>query len=205
MLCYTLYFMPGTPVCYQGEEIGMTNVDYDNLSDFRDVEVYTEYDNFLRFGASHEVAMQALRDRSRDNARSPFQWNKSVYAGFTTVSPWMNVVRNKDKINLENQMSNENSIYHTYKDVFYLRKEFDVSNGKMTFIDIDNQDSYIYINELKDVDLLIVGNFKGKEITVSLDIDLEGFEICRSNCENRNVETKMVLKPYETIVYKRTK
>ena len=205
MLCYTLYFMPGTPICYQGEEIGMTNVDYQNLNDFRDVEVYTEYDNFMGFGASHEVAMQALRDRSRDNARSPFQWDNSEFAGFSSVTPWMNVVGNKDHINLENQMSNENSLFNTYKDVFHLRKELNVADGVMTFIDIENPKSYIYVNELDTVDLLVVGNFSVDEITVKLDIDLEGYEFFRSNYQSRDVESEMVLRPYETIVYKKVK
>ena len=205
MLCYTLHLMPGTPICYQGEEIGMTNVDYDNLSDFRDVEVYTEYDNFISFGATHEIAMQALRDRSRDNARSPYQWDDSEYAGFSDKSPWMNVIRNKDRINLENQVKNKHSIYSVYKDVFHLRKEFNVANGIMTFIDIENPDSYIYLNELELVDLLVVANFTGKKITIELDLDLQKFSFFRSNYERRDAESKMVLRPYETIVYKKEK
>jgi glycosidase len=197
--------MPGTPICYQGEEIGMTNVDYDNLNDFRDVEVYTEYDNFMSFGATHEVAMQALRDRSRDNARSPYQWDDTEFAGFSSVTPWMNVVRNKGTINLKKQLTEDSSIYQTYKDVFHLRKELGVADGEMTFIDIENQDSYMYINELKHLDLLVVGNFKAKEISVSLDIDLKGFEFFRGNYDKRNVKNTMVLKPFEVIVYKKNK
>ena len=148
MLGYTLYLMPGTPICYQGEEIGMTNVDYSKLTDFRDVEVYTEYDNFKSFGASHDVAMQALRDRSRDNARNPFQWNDSLYAGFSNVTPWMNVVNNYKELNLENEQKDDASIYNTYKKLFKLRKDLNIANGKMDFIDIESKDSYIYKNKL---------------------------------------------------------
>lgn len=203
MLAYSLYLMPGTPICYQGEEIGMTNVDYQNLTDFRDVEVYTEYDNFISFGASHEIAMQALRDRSRDNARNPFQWNDQEFAGFSTVNPWMNVVSNYKEINLENQIKDQNSIFHTYKDVFALRKEYGIADGVLTFIDIDNEDSYIYTNTLDGTKLLVVCNFRNKEIEVDLDIDLQGYKCIMANYQKQDVQSKMILKPYEGLVYKK--
>ena len=201
MLCYTLYLMPGTPIVYQGEEIGMTNVDYQELKDFRDVEVYTEYNNFMGFGASHEVAMQALRDRSRDNARNPFQWDSSSYGGFSKVTPWMNVNRNYTVINLENEQADKSSIYNTYKNVFKIRKDFNVSDGKMDFIDLENNDSYVYTNEVDGKTLLVVANFKGHDITVDLDIELDGFTYFMGNSKERNVSKEMVLAPFETVVY----
>jgi glycosidase len=201
MLCHTLYFMPGTPIVYQGEEIGMTNVDYENLKDFRDVEVFTEYDNFTRFGASHEVRMQALRDRSRDNARSPFQWDDSDNGGFSEVTPWMNSVGNYIDINLKNELANKGSIFNTYKEVFHLRKQYEINAGTITFIDIENQDSYIYLNEVKDSTFLVVANFRNKEIKVSLEIDLKGYEPILHNYEKKVVQKDMILRPYESIVY----
>lgn len=200
MLCYTLYLMPGTPIVYQGEEIGMTNVDYENLEDFRDVEVYTEYNNFLHFGASHEVAMQALRDRARDNARNPFQWNSSSYGGFSKVQPWMNTNKNYTVINLENQKQDKNSIFNTYKEVFALRKDLSIADGKMDFIDIDNEDSYVYTNKVNNQTILVIANFKNKQINVDLDIELVGFKYLTGNTK-KELTKKMVLNPYETIVY----
>ena len=205
MLCHSLYFMPGTVIVFQGEEIGMTNVDYQNLADFRDVEVFTEYDNFMSFGASHEVAMQALRDRSRDNARSPFQWDDSTHAGFSSVTPWMREVQNYRKINLAEQRNDQTSIFHTYQTVFELRKQLELSKGKITFYDLESNDSFIYTNETKSHIVFVVSNFKDKTIEVELDIDVSGFEPVLSNYPFQKIHSSLTLKPYESIVYIKTK
>lgn len=202
MLCYTMYFMPGTAIVYQGEEIGMTNVDYQELSDFRDVEVFTEYDNFMNFGASHELAMETLRNRARDNARSPFQWNDSFNAGFSDNIPWIKVVNNYKTINLASEQADENSIYSTYKDVFALRKEFDVAAGKLLFHDIHNNDHFTYTNETSIGTILVVANFKAHPSHVNLwGLDLNHYKCLRHNYEERTLEQAMDLRPYETLVY----
>jgi len=202
MLAYTLYFMPGTPIIYQGEEIGMTNVDYQELSDFRDVEVFTEYANFMKSGATHEVAMQTLRDRSRDNARSPFQWDNSLNAGFSLTTPWMNTVKNYKEINLEQQVNDSASLFNTYKSIIKLRKEEFINNGDIYFIDIDNEDSYIYINETEKSKFLVVANFRNFEIEVNLDINIENYKNIYFNYNNRELTNRINLKPYEALVYK---
>ncbi len=201
MLCQSLYFMPGTPIVFQGEEIGMTNVDYKNLDDFRDVEVFTEYDNFMSFGASHEVAMQALRDRSRDNARSPFQWDETYNAGFSETTPWMNTVGNYKRINLAKQKQENDSIFRTYQTVFKLRKDFDVSSGKIEFIDLENNDSYIYVNKTPKAEILVVSNFKGYEIDVKIDLDLVNFELLKSNYDKIELSNELKLRPYESVIF----
>jgi len=201
MLCHSLYLMPGTPIVYQGEEIGMTNVDYKNLSDFRDVEVYTEYDNFKGFGATHEIAMQALRDRARDNARSPFQWNSEKNSGFSNVQPWMNVVGNYHNINLNNQKDDDNSIYNTYKNIFKLRKDTDAHNGKMTFINLEDNESYIYVNKTPNAELLVISNFRSYEIDVKLDLDLVNYELVHTNYDKIELQREMTLRPYESLIY----
>ncbi len=202
MLAYTLYFMPGTPIVYQGEEIGMTNVDYEDLNDFRDVEVFTEYDNFISLGATHEVAMQALRDRSRDNARSPFQWDNSVNSGFSEVTPWMNTVKNYTEINLEKQRKDPNSLFNTYKSIFKLRKDEMINNGDIKFIDIDNEDSYTYINETENAIFLIVANFRNFDISVYLDINIDNYENIYYNYSVKELTKNIELKPYEALVFK---
>lgn len=202
MLAYTLYFMPGTPIVYQGEEIGMTNVDYENLNDFRDVEVFTEYDNFMKLGASHEVAMQALRDRSRDNARSPFQWDNSVNGGFSSVTPWMNTVKNYTEINLEKQKKDKNSLFNTYKSIFKLRKDEMINNGDISFIDIDNEDSYTYINETKNAKFLVVANFRDFSISLDLNISIANYKNIFYNYNVRELTNNINLKPYEALIFK---
>ena len=201
MLCQSLYLMPGTPIVFQGEEIGMTNVDYQNLEDFRDVEVFTEYNNFLSFGASHEVAMQALRDRSRDNARSPFQWNTTLHAGFSTVTPWINTVGNYKEINLENQKNDPNSIFKTYQDIFSLRKEFGVSDGKITFYHLEDNETFIYITKTKTHEILSISNFTKNEIQLEHHSDWKGFTYLRSNYDQKPLEQLDCLRPYESVVY----
>lgn len=204
MLLYTLYFMPGTAIVYQGEEIGMTNVDYERLEDFRDVEVFTEYDNFMSRGATHEMAMQALRDRARDNARSPFQWNSGHQAGFTTATPWMKVVGNYRDINLADQQDEPDSIYRNYKRVFLLRKQWKVAGGTLDFIDLEDDDNYIYTNDTEQGTILVVANFRNKPIDVTLALDLDGFEMVLSNCGDK-LAPQMTLAPYDAMVYFQTK
>ncbi len=203
MLAYTLYFMPGTPIVYQGEEIGMTNVDYQELNDFRDVEVYTEYDNFISFGASHEVAMQALRDRARDNARSPFQWSSEEYAGFSDVKPWMNVVGNYKEINLEDQLQSEDSVYQTYKHVLENRKEDDIAFGEITFIDLESEDFYIYLNKTRFATYYVVANFTGETKNLTLSESLEGYHLLHQNYPDTEVIKEMILRPYEAFVLRK--
>ena len=200
MLCQSLYLMPGTAVVFQGEEIGMTNVDYQNLNDFRDVEVFTEYDNFMKFGASHELAMQALRDRSRDNARSPFQWNSERHSGFSKNTPWINTVGNYKEINLEKQRKEENSIFKTYQEVFKLRKELDISSGKVAFYDLKGEDTFMYKNDTPKGSVLVVSNFKGKNITGSMSKELLDYEFYMSNYEKITLSEEIQLRPYESIV-----
>ena len=201
MLCQSLYLMPGTPIVYQGEEIGMTNVDYEKLNDFRDVEVFTEYDNFMSFGATHDVAMQALRDRARDNARSPYQWDSSQNAGFSNNTPWINVNRNYNEINLEQQLEDPNSIYTCYKKIFGLRKEFKISDGTIKFLNIDDNKTFIYINKTPTAEILSISNFTNSRVTVNLDIKIDGFELLLTNYEEKELSTGIKLLPYESLVY----
>ena len=204
MLLYTLYFMPGTAIVYQGEEIGMTNVDYQELSDFRDVEVFTEYENFMSRGATHDIAMQALRDRARDNARSPYQWTDEAYAGFSSTTPWMNVVGNFHTINQAAQNSDPDSIYRQYQSVFSRRKAWKVASGDLTFIELQDDDNYIYLNETKTGTILVIANFRNKDIDVSIEVDLSGFDVVYANTDLIPAN-EMRLEPYDAIVLYRKK
>jgi glycosidase len=200
MLCHTLYFMPGTAIVYQGEEIGMTNVDYETLEQFRDVEVYTEYENFMSFGTSHEEAMQALRDRARDNARAPYQWNDQLYAGFSTVQPWMDVVGNYKDINLDKQRHEQDSIYQTYHTVFKYRKEWHISGGEIAFIDINHEQAYSYKTTTQTHEVIVVANFTDKETLIHPNISND-HQCVLYNIKKRPLEHSMTLAPYESLVY----
>lgn len=204
MLLYTLYFMPGTAIVYQGEEIGMTNVDYTKLEDFRDVEVFTEYANFISRGATHEVAMQALRDRARDNARSPYQWSDKPFAGFSSEQPWMNVVQNYPTINYEAQRQDCDSIFRQYQSVFLKRKDWNIASGTMEFIDIENDNHYIYVNETVSHQIVVIANFRNRVLPVHIDLDLSKHKLVYSNCDT-TWQPDMILQPYDALVYVKPK
>ncbi len=198
--------MPGVAIVYQGEEIGMTNVLYENIEDFRDVEVFTEFQNMLNNGASRAEALQAIVDRSRDNARTPMQWDESLNGGFSKVTPWINTNYNYKEINVAKQEKDEDSILNTYRYILNLRRS-DSENiifGEIEFFNIDDNESYCYINSGKTCDYLVVANFRDYEINVSLkDIDFNGFKYFYGS--EANLKDKMKLSPYQATVYKRKK
>lgn len=208
MLAIALYNMPGTSITYQGEEIGMTNVLYEDLNDFRDIEVFTEYDNFIKRGATHEMAMQALRDRSRDNSRSPIQWNDKKHAGFSKAEPFMKVNFNYQEINVENDLSKVDSILNTYKFLLKNRKS-DAENivfGDLEFIDIDNDDNFTYINYGKTKDYLVICNFRDFEVEVNLKKFMDkNFEYFYGNIKTRELCEIFKLRPFEANIFIRNK
>lgn len=208
MLAIALYFMPGTSITYQGEEIGMTNVHYKTLDAFRDVEVFTEYENFMSRGATVEEALQALRDRSRDNARSPVQWSPDIYGGFSTVAPWMDVNDNYKTVNVKTDQENPDSILNTYRFILNHRKA-DADNlvkGHLEFIDIDNQEHFTYLNMGATKDYLVLANFTQQAIEVSLfGQPLDGFQHFLGNQPEKPLENRFHLEPYEAHVYVKNK
>jgi oligo-1,6-glucosidase len=200
MLAFSLYLLPGTPIIYYGEEIGMTNVDYKKLDNFRDVEVFTEYANFIKNGATPEIAMQALRDRSRDNARSPMQWSDSIYSGFSTERPWMNVNNNYKVIHVKKQLEDEESILNTYKRLIKLRKDELLAYGDCKFSLLDHQEIFTYHTTGKLYDYLVIANFKGDIIDNEVEIPIQAkLFICNIN-EHQQIKGKLI--PYEARVYR---
>jgi len=206
MLAITLYFMPGTAIVYQGEEIGMTNVLYENINDFRDVEVFTEYQNMLDRGASKERALLAIVNRSRDNARTPMQWDNTINGGFSKSEPWIKTNYNYQEINVQQQDLVADSILNTYRFILKKRLE-DAENiifGKINFINVEDNESFCYLNSGKDKEYLVVGNFRDYDISLEIkDIDLKDFEYFYG--DQIKLKKQMHLKPYQTIVYTRKK
>ncbi|MDY0138774.1 MAG: alpha-glucosidase [Candidatus Izemoplasmatales bacterium] len=206
MLAITLYFMPGTPIVYQGEEIGMTNVMYNDISDFRDVEVFTEYKNMISNGASEKEALQAIKDRSRDNARTPMQWNDRINGGFSKVKPWINTNYNYDLINVEAQDKHKDSILNTYRFILNHRlvDNENIVFGDIKFININDNESFCYINQGKSKDYLVIANFRDYEIKINLDLDdFQDFEYFYG--DKISLKSEMILNPYQSSVFIRTK
>jgi len=204
MLALTLYLLPGTPIVYYGEEIGMTNVDYERLEDFRDVEVFTEYENFRANGSSHEVAMQALRDRSRDNARSPMQWNGDKHAGFSQTTPWMPVNKNHVHINVKDQLEKEESLLKVYQRLLSERRKEDVAHGDVTFFGLEHPETFNYLLRAKTCDYLVLANFKETPLEMEFPIDPSGFRLFLYTSDRKRAEKKATsFGPYEARMYKR--
>ncbi len=202
MLAISLYLLPGIPIIYYGEEIGMTNVDYTKLDQFRDVEVFTEYENFIHNNASHEEAMQALRDRARDNARTPMQWSSEKYASFSTTTPWIDVNQNKDIINVAQQKRDEKSILSMYQSLIKLRKTENLAYAKVAFFDLKDSQRFNYKVKGKNHTYLVFCNFKDTPVEQPLDTLLEEkYELYLHNLDEPSQQSKF--EPYEARVYRK--
>lgn len=161
MLATCLHFMQGTPYVYQGEELGMTNYPFSDIRDFRDVEsinAYHEYTEILH--VDNDKMISYLRNKSRDNARTPMQWDETDEAGFTTGVPWMPVNPYYKRINAAAQIGDEDSVYNYYRKLISLRKEYPIIvNGDFELVGEDNADVFAYLRHWKDQILWVACNF----------------------------------------------
>lgn len=143
MLATTLHMMRGTPYVYQGEEIGMTNHYFDSLEQYRDVESINAYNILKAEGKDEAYILKVLQEKSRDNARTPMQWDSSENAGFTQGTPWIFVVDNYKDINVEKALKDKNSVFYHYKKLISLRKEYAViQDGK--YVPLLEEDDSIF-------------------------------------------------------------
>ena len=161
MLATCLHFMQGTPYVYQGEELGMTNYPFSDIRDFRDVEsinAYHEYTETLHVDSDKMISY--LRNKSRDNVRTPMQWDETDEAGFTTGVPWMPVNPNYKVINAAAQIGDEDSVYNYYRKLISLRKEHPIIvNGDFELVGEDDADVFVYLRHWKDQILWVACNF----------------------------------------------
>lgn len=206
MLATTLHMMKGTPYIFQGEEIGMTNVQFPSINDYRDIETLNMYEEKINEGVHHEKIMKAVYAKSRDNARTPMQWNNRSQAGFTDGEPWIQVNPNYKQINVEAAMADSDSIFHYYKRLIQLRKNYPIIvYGKYELLLPNNEEIFAYTRKLDDERLLVISNFTNNNTVFRLPNDVSKFKESRllignydNSAEDFNVE--MTLKPYETRV-----
>ena len=150
MLATTIHMLRGTPYIYQGEEIGMTNPYFDSIDKYRDVESINYYNILKEQGVNEETILNILKSKSRDNSRTPIQWNDEQNAGFTTGIPWIPIADNYKQINAKNSLNDENSIFYHYKKLISLRKQYDIiSDGTFKMILKDNNKIFSYIKSIK--------------------------------------------------------
>jgi len=203
----TMYFlMHGTPFIFQGQEIGMTNVQFSSIEDYRDVAIKSLYEEEKEKGKTHNEIMEVIWINGRDNARTPMQWSNDANGGFTTGIPWIKLNSNYQKINVKDQIQNPLSIYHYYKKLIQLRKEHPVLvYGSYQLILAEHEQLFAYTRTLKNEKFLIVSNLFENKAEFTFPKEWKGREktLMISNYE-MNQEKDMnliVFKPYEARVY----
>ncbi|WP_152655641.1 alpha,alpha-phosphotrehalase [Oceanobacillus sp. CFH 90083] len=208
MLATTIHMMQGTPYIYQGEEIGMTNPGFDDISQYRDVESLNMYKIKKAEGLSDQEIIEILQEKSRDNSRTPMQWNNTANAGFTEGTPWIGLPDNYQKINAEAALADKTSIFHHYQKLIQLRKEHQViTDGTYQLIMPEDFAIFAYIRENEDTRLLVVNNFYAKEAELDLPESIHhafmDSGILLSNyADSPSLASDTVsLRPYESIVY----
>ena len=208
MLATCLHMMQGTPYIYQGEELGMTNVPFQSLDDFRDIESINAYHEYTQSGQiAPEDMMRYLHYKSRDNARTPMQWNNTANAGFTTGTPWIMVNPNYPKINAKEQVERPDSIFHYYQKLIKLRKAHEIIvYGSYQLLLPDDPNLYVYTRELAEEKLLVICNFTDtrQSFTLPSAWNSDQMHCLIANYPERVPEKQMLLNPYEALVYQTT-
>lgn len=199
MLGATYFFLQGTPFIYQGQEIGMTNGDFKTMDDLRDVEVKNIYTLANKVKILKPLIKKHMFSLTRDNARTPMQWDDSEFAGFSKVEPWIKVNANKESINAEADLKSEYSINKFYRSLIEFRKGNEViKDGEYKCLNKSDNKVFIYKRILGEKEVVVVSNFTSKEIKVKYIDKLANHNLVLSNYQNKTNK----LLPFETRVYK---
>lgn len=204
MLGTCLHMMKGTPYIYQGEELGMTNVPFATIDEFRDIESINAYREFTENDIiAPEEMMKYLNYKSRDNARTPMQWSDDKNGGFTKGTPWIKVNPNYTKINAGEQMEREDSVFHYYQKLISLRKKEPVIvYGTFELLMPEDEDIFMYTRTYEQEKLLVICNFSQKERELEIPEEWQKGTVLLGNYKDAAVGRKMCLRDYEAIVIK---
>lgn len=205
MLATSIHMMRGTPYIYQGEEFGMPNPYFESIDKYRDVESINYYNILKEQGESTDKILEILKSKSRDNSRTPVQWNNDKNAGFTQGTPWIPVADSYKEINAENSLKDDDSVFYHYKKLIQLRKEYDViSNGTFKMILEEHNKVLGYIREYEGTKLIVLNNYYGENTEIELPEDIVSHksEILISNYkDSTDLKSKITLRPYESVAY----
>ncbi len=207
MLGTIIHCLRGTPYVYQGEEIGMTNTDYTQIDQFRDVESLNHYQILQDKGLSASDALRIIQIHSRDNGRTPMQWDDTKYAGFSaedSKEPWLAVNGNHTTVNAAAQLKDEDSIFHYYQKLIALRKELDViAYGDIEPLTQRDPSVFAYRRTYEGHELIVAANFYGKECEWKGAPDVSGFQCVLGNYADTAAQENgaVTLKPYEAVVW----
>lgn len=208
MLATLLHGMKGTPYIYQGEEIGMTNVAFDDIADYDDIEIRNMYKEKRAQGVPHETLMHAIHVKGRDNARTPMQWDHSEQGGFTKGRPWLKVNPNYTSINVADCLTDKQSIFYHYKQLVAMRKQYDIMvYGDFTMLCNEDPHIFAYERTLGNEKMVVVCNFYDTETTFTYpewadDVKNKNISILLSNYNDSSKDLSQVtLRPYEAVIY----
>lgn len=204
MLAATVHLMRGTPYIYQGEELGMTNAKYTSINQYKDVESLNYYKILRDGGKSEEEALKIIGERSRDNGRTPMQWNVEKFSGFSTVESWLSSPENYKQINVEAEEKDPDSVLNFYKMLVKFRKENKiVQNGDIKFFERDNNDVIAYCRTLGNEILIVICNYRAAEISLKdkslTDYISEGYKKIIGNYDG----VAENLRPFEVVVFQK--
>lgn len=205
MLATTLHLMRGTPYIYEGEEIGMTNAYFTNIDQYRDVESINFFEILKKEGKDESEIYHILQERSRDNSRTPMQWDATDNAGFSNVTPWIPVIENYQNVNVENALKDTNSIFYHYQKLIQLRKQYKViQEGEYVPMLVEHPSVFAYKRVYLKEEIMVLSNFYGELAEVNIE-DITNYEVLLSNYSDSEIKEKMILRPYESIaLYKVT-
>lgn len=216
MLATSLHMLQGTPYIYQGEEIGMTNPKFECIEDYRDVETLNIFDLKRKEGIPLHELMAAIQQKSRDNSRTPMQWDDSEYAGFSDHEPWIQAASNYKDVNAKNALLRPDSVFYYYQKLIQLRHEMPViTMGRYERLDQNDKQVWAYARVMEHEALIVLNNYYGKSVSFTLDEKVKdlyvgwGCEMLLSNYEHADTAPgeeasclgQINLRPYESVVY----
>ena len=206
MLTTFIMTMRGTPYYYNGDELGMTNAGFASIEDYKDMPTLNEYRHQKAIGGDLNKFMQRIKFESRDNGRTPFPWDNTSHAGFTTGTPWLKVNSNYKDINYIIQDKNTESVLNYFRKVVKLRKENKaLIYGKYTLLDRNNTKVYAYTREYVGQKILVVLNFSSTNAAVNTGYNMVDAKVLLSNYStlkaNKYSTGQILLKPYEAIIF----
>lgn len=198
MLGTLYFFLRGTPYLYQGQELGMSNYPFADISEFKDIDALNKYEKAKEMGDSEEKILDFLRRRSRDNARTPMQWSKAPNAGFSEGTPWLAVNPNYSQVNVESEETEEQSVLHFYRDMIRLRRTSEYRDtlvyGRFEGIRTENTEDFVYRRTDEEREVIVAINYS-KEPR-SWCVEREGYEVLLNNYDR--LEEQM--QPYQAVV-----
>jgi len=207
MLATAVNMMRGTPYIYQGEEFGMANPYLDKIDLYKDIESINYYMILKQHGLDEDEIIKILQSKSRDNSRTPMQWDSSDNAGFTTGIPWISVGKSYKSINAEEALNDKSSVFYHYQKLIKLRKEHDIiAYGDFEIILKEHDEIYAFLRHYNNEKLLVINNFYGKETVFELpkELNLEDYKcklLISNYSDSKEVYKELRLKPYESVVY----